>query len=262
MIEIHICTRSLILTNDEYMKIFAQNYAAYRARYRRERLDRKETLEIPVKESGLNSEATKQRACERIKEKDLTDKNLANQLGITVQAVNKWKHKGKSCVLENLYGLSGLLGVRVDEFLVPNVVHKEDVIVEYFIPRVQEDREAHAENLNHAGVPSDRGIVRTNSSIHSLSGLDMEATKQRVLERIKEKGFTDKTLANQLGITVQAVNKWKHKGKSISLENLYVLSGLLGVRVNELLVPRVVRKENVIVESSTLKDQEEEGSNI
>jgi hypothetical protein len=32
--------------------------------------------------------------------------------------------------------------------------------------------------------------------------------------------------------------------------------------VNELLVPRVVRNENVIVESSTLKDQEEEGSNL
>ena len=79
-------------------------------------------------------------------------------------------------------------------------------------------------------------------------GLDLEATKKRVCELIKEKGLKDKTIADKLRITPQAVNKWRHKGTFFVLENLYVLSGLLGVSVDELLVPIAVKKWDVFVE--------------
>ena len=42
-------------------------------------------------------------------------------------------------------------------------------------------------------------------------GLDLEATKKKVCELIKEKGLKDKIIADKLGITPQAVNKWRHR---------------------------------------------------
>ena len=80
-------------------------------------------------------------------------------------------------------------------------------------------------------------------------GLDLEATKKRICELIKAKGLKDKIIADRLGITPQAVNKWRHKGTFFVLENLYVLSGLLGVSVDELLVPIAVKKWNVLIEA-------------
>ncbi len=81
-----------------------------------------------------------------------------------------------------------------------------------------------------------------------VKGLDLEATKKRVCDLIKEKGLKDKTIADKLGITPQAVNKWRHKGSFFVIENLYVLSGLLGVSVDKLLVPVAVKKWEVLIE--------------
>ena len=88
--------------------------------------------EEPDREKGLDLEATKKRVCDLIKEKGLKDKIIADKLGITPQAVNKWRHKGTFFVLENLYVLSGLLGVSVDELLVPIAVKKWDVLIEEY----------------------------------------------------------------------------------------------------------------------------------
>ena len=80
-------------------------------------------------------------------------------------------------------------------------------------------------------------------------GLDLEATKKRICELIEAKGLKDKIIADRLGITPQAVNKWRHKGTFFVLENLYVLSGILGVSVDDLLVPIAVKKWNVLIEA-------------
>ena len=80
-------------------------------------------------------------------------------------------------------------------------------------------------------------------------GLDLEATKKRICELIKAKGLKDKIIADRLGITPQAVNKWRHKGTFFVLENLYVLSGILEVSVDDLLVPIAVKKWNVLIEA-------------
>ena len=66
---------------------------------------------------------------------------------------------------------------------------------------------------------------------------------------IEAKGLKDKIIADRLGITPQAVNKWRHKGTFFVLENLYVLSGILGVSVDDLLVPIAVKKWNVLIEA-------------
>ena len=81
-----------------------------------------------------------------------------------------------------------------------------------------------------------------------VKGLDLEATKKRVCDLIRAKGLKDKTIADTLGITPQAVNKWRHKGTFFVIDNLYILSGLLGVSVDELLVPISVKKWEVLIE--------------
>ena len=79
-------------------------------------------------------------------------------------------------------------------------------------------------------------------------GLDLEATKKRVCELIKEKGLKDKTIADKLGITPQAVNKWRHKGTFLVIDNLYILSGMLGVSIDELIVPKAWKEQTFLVE--------------
>ena len=65
---------------------------------------------------------------------------------------------------------------------------------------------------------------------------------------IKAKGLKDKAIADKMGITPQAVNKWRHKGTFLVVENLYVLSGMLGVSVDDLLVPVTKKKCRVVIE--------------
>lgn len=82
-----------------------------------------------------------------------------------------------------------------------------------------------------------------------VKGLDFEASKKKICELIAARGLKDKAIANQLGITPQAVNKWRHKGTFFVIENLYVLSGLLGVSVDKLLVPKAVKKCSFNIEA-------------
>ena len=80
------------------------------------------------------------------------------------------------------------------------------------------------------------------SSIYSyddrLSGLDVAATQERIRILIERSGLKDKEISKALGVTPQAVNKWRHKGCFLDIENLLILSGLLRVDIEDLLVPR------------------------
>jgi len=75
--------------------------------------------------------------------------------------------------------------------------------------------------------------------------LDLKASMERIDALIKAKGLKDKNIAKYLNVTPQAVNKWRHKSTFIDIENLYALSGLLGVRVDDLLVPSEINEGNV-----------------
>ena len=79
------------------------------------------------------------------------------------------------------------------------------------------------------------------------SGMDLEATKKKICEMIKAKGLKDRAVAEKLGVTPQAVNKWKHKGTFIVIDNLYILSGMLGVSVDELIVPRKWKEQTFMI---------------
>ena len=82
-----------------------------------------------------------------------------------------------------------------------------------------------------------------NTSNKSYAGLDIIATENRIAKCIKESGIGDKELGEMMHISIQAVNKWRH-GRSIpEVENLYLLSRILGKRVDDLLIPKTTRRE-------------------
>lgn len=66
--------------------------------------------------------------------------------------------------------------------------------------------------------------------------LNIEATCARIGRLIDKSGLDDKQLAEMMNVTVQAVNKWRH-GRSIpDISNLYTLSRILGVGLDDLMV--------------------------
>ena len=51
----------------------------------------------------------------------------------------------------------------------------------------------------------------------------------------KKKGITQEELANELGVSAQAVSKWENGTSDPSTSNLFALAKLYGVSVEELL---------------------------
>lgn len=69
-------------------------------------------------------------------------------------------------------------------------------------------------------------------------GIDMEATGKRIGYLMKKSGWSAKEISDSMGVTFQAVYKWR-EGKAIpDMENLYLLSRLLGVRMDDFIVAR------------------------
>lgn len=69
-----------------------------------------------------------------------------------------------------------------------------------------------------------------------FSGLDIHATGCRIGELIDEGGYTDREIANIMGISVQSINKWRHGKNLPDVEHLYILSMILGITVDDFLV--------------------------
>lgn len=72
-----------------------------------------------------------------------------------------------------------------------------------------------------------------------ISGLNMIATGKRISQLIDSSGLTDKELAGILGLSVQSINKWRHGYNLPDTENLYMLSRILGVKVDDFFVPQI-----------------------
>ncbi len=51
----------------------------------------------------------------------------------------------------------------------------------------------------------------------------------------KKKGITQEELANELGVSAQAVSKWENGTSDPSTSNLFALAKLYGISVEELL---------------------------
>ena len=101
-------------------------------------------------------------------------------------------------------------------------------------------------------------IVEEKSNL----GLDMQATEERIGGLIKHAGMSERTMAEHMNLSVQAINKWKH-GKSLpDIENMYILSQILGKKVDDLLVPRVDVRRFMIECDSTCYDHQMQNQRI
>ena len=72
---------------------------------------------------------------------------------------------------------------------------------------------------------------------NTIYGIDMDATGKRICRMIKDSGLSDRQLGEIMGLSVQAINKWRHGRSLPDIENLFILSRIFGVRVDDFLVP-------------------------
>ena len=70
---------------------------------------------------GLDMEATGKRIGRCLDKSNLSDKDLAEIMNISVQAINKWRHGHSIPDIDKLYLLSRILNVKVDDLLVSRV---------------------------------------------------------------------------------------------------------------------------------------------
>ena len=75
------------------------------------------------------------------------------------------------------------------------------------------------------------------SSNIGFIGLNVSATGNRIGQFINESGLCDKEIGAQMGLTVQSINKWRHGRSLPDIENLFILSRILGKKVDDFLVP-------------------------
>ncbi len=95
--------------------------------------------------------------------------------------------------------------------------------------------------------------------------MDAKVTGQFIAELRKQKGFTQKELAEKLEVTDKAVSRWE-TGKGLPETSLLKpLGDILGVSVGELLAGRIIEAEQVrdqtdqiILESLDYSDEDKE----
>ena len=78
--------------------------------------------------------------------------------------------------------------------------------------------------------------------------LDAENTGRYIGKLINESGLSDRELADMFNVSVQAVNKWRHGRGIPDIENLFVLSRMLGIKIDDMLVTRLKEKLDFYVD--------------
>ena len=77
----------------------------------------------------------------------------------------------------------------------------------------------------------------------NIAGIDMDATSKKISQLINESGLSDKELGEIMGLSVQSINKWRHGNNLPDIENLFFLSRIFGIKVDDFLIPLVVKPQ-------------------
>ena len=64
-----------------------------------------------------------------------------------------------------------------------------------------------------------------------------------ISKMIDESGLSDKELGGIIGLSVQSINKWRHGHNLPDIENLFFLSRIFGIKVDDFLVPLVIKPQ-------------------
>lgn len=68
--------------------------------------------------------------------------------------------------------------------------------------------------------------------------LDVDATRKRIGNLIVNSGLTDRRIGEIMNLSIQSVNKWRNCKNIPDVENLYTLSRILGVAVDDMFVSK------------------------
>lgn len=96
----------------------------------------------------------------------------------------------------------------------------------------------------------------------NIPGIDMDATSKKIGRLINESGFTDKELGEIMGLSVQSINKWRHGHNLPDIENLFFLSRIFGIKVDDFLVPVAVKPQLEVGYEYTTEAEDFSGSAI
>ena len=77
----------------------------------------------------------------------------------------------------------------------------------------------------------------------NIAGIDMDATSKKISQLINKSGLSDKELGEIMGLSVQSINKWRHGHNLPDIENLFFLSRIFGIKVDDFLVPLVIKPQ-------------------
>lgn len=64
---------------------------------------------------------------------------------------------------------------------------------------------------------------------------DSKMTNQKIFNLTREKGWSDAKFAGILGVTPQAVSKWRRDLNTPGIDMLFLIAGVLGVEVYDIL---------------------------
>ena len=100
------------------------------------------------------------------------------------------------------------------------------------------------------------------STQQEFYGLDMEATGKRIGRYLDKCNLGDKDVAEIMNLSVQAINKWRHGHSIPDIDNLYLLSRILNVKVDDLLVSRVENSRSLIYDIESFSGKADRPRNL
>ncbi|WP_264705639.1 WO male-killing family protein Wmk [Wolbachia endosymbiont (group A) of Gymnosoma rotundatum] len=200
-----------------------------------------------------------------------TQIGLASEIGLTYQKVNSYENGYSPIPIEVLYVIARVLSVDVVDLLPESVIVREDSYEDeeiLYLTKIYENQklgkivpslvrfvhisekinqeEARlevAKNLVKEGVSTDVISQATGLSIYEYDNTEKEVCTDsiyyRVGQRIREwrliKRYTQKDLANKVGLTLKEIHEYEIGYTAISFDKLYQIAEGLSVNIKVLL---------------------------
>ncbi|WP_264735463.1 WO male-killing family protein Wmk [Wolbachia endosymbiont (group A) of Rhinocyllus conicus] len=200
-----------------------------------------------------------------------TQIGLAGQIGLTYQGVNSYENGYSSIPIEVLYVIARVLSVDVVDLLPESVIVREDSYEDeeiLYLTKIYENQklgkivpslvrfvhisekinqeEARlevAKNLVKEGVSTDVISQVTGLSIYEYDNTEREICTDfiyyKIGQRIREwrliRRYTQKDLADKVGVTLKEIHEYEKGYTAISLDKLYEIAGELSVNIKALL---------------------------
>ncbi|MCA7010960.1 WO male-killing family protein Wmk [Wolbachia endosymbiont of Tribolium confusum] len=203
-----------------------------------------------------------------------TQIGLASEIGLTYQKVNSYENGYSPIPIEVLYVIARVLSVDVVDLLPESVIVREDSYEDeeiLYLTKIYENQklgkivpslvrfvhisekinqeEARlevAKNLVKEGVSTDVISQATGLSIYEYDNTEREVCTDsiyyRVGQRIREwrliKRYTQKDLANKVGLTLKEIHEYEIGYTAISFDKLYQIAEGLSVNI-KVLLPKI-----------------------